>query len=77
MRYSCEICGEPDKNGDYEPCCNDGSCEAFYTEDNISSCIHCGAEMECDETGAWRNHSQMHFPLNERYSEHYIQAKPI
>jgi len=76
MNYSCERCGEPDEKGDYEPCCEDYYCEALYTEEKISSCIHCGAEMEFDETGVWRHHSQMDLPANERLNKHYIQEKP-
>lgn len=43
----CKDCSEPDLNRSYHLCCNLGSgrCEAYYTEDNIFNCIHCGAEM--------------------------------
>jgi hypothetical protein len=75
----CEYCSEPDAMGNYDLCCNygDGTCTAEYTESTISNCIHCGAQMELDESGIWRHHSQMDLPLNKRFKEHWMQQKRI
>ena len=44
---SCKDCCEPDHNGNYHPCCNEGEglCEASNLSKGLSMCIHCGAEM--------------------------------
>jgi hypothetical protein len=74
----CPDCKEPNKSGDYDPCCNHGygTCEASYTTGNISMCIHCGAEMHMDETDIWRHHTQMELPLKERYAVHLMEDNP-
>jgi len=72
----CEYCKEPDGSGDYNPCCDDGTCEAAYTEGTISICIHCGAEMHKEEeTGYWRHHTQMDLPIEERDNIHLMEHK--
>jgi hypothetical protein len=61
---SCEHCKEPDKAGNYDPCCNSGNgkCEG----DRLTMmCIHCGAEMFI-EGGHWFHHSQSDIPLKNR-----------
>ena len=72
----CEYCNELDTFGNYDPCCNhgDGTCEALYTKQSISMCIHCGAEMHLDESNCWRHHSQMDLPLKERSMVHSMQS---
>ena len=73
----CEICSDSNENGDYDPCCNDGKCEAYFTHSDFSNCIHCGAEMQIDEKGYWRHYSQMELPINERLTEHFMQQKTL
>lgn len=74
----CEFCNEPNAFGDYDPCCyhGDGTCMAHYTEESISMCICCGAEMIKDESGSWRHYSQMDLPLSKRYLVHHMEQKP-
>ncbi len=77
---SCTECNEPDGFGNYLPCCNvwTGKCTAAYTEDSLSNCICCGAEMiKEEETGHWRHWSQMELPIEERHTIHYIEDKPL
>ena len=74
----CEICSEIDDKGNYNPCCDvDGVCEAYFTDGGFSSCVHCGAEMQVDESGVWRHYSQMELPINERYTCHFMQQKTV
>jgi len=75
--FMCLVCSKTDSKGNYNPCCNDGVCEAYFTSGDFSSCIHCGAEMQIDEGGIWRHHSQMELPVNERLTKHFIQQKPL
>lgn len=58
-------CNIPDKHGNYNPCCAQGKCTAYYAEEPFSMCTCCGAEMfrEKDE---WFHHSQSDIPFENR-----------
>ena len=62
---SCELCNIPNNSGDFDPCCNLGTCTAEETKSHISNCICCGGEMFKDR-GFWFHNSQVDIKFEER-----------